>query len=150
VDSSARALDALQANAALNNVQQRMEVLEGDAFATLAALRSEGRHFDVVLVDPPAFIKRKKDSKAGTQAYARINQLAMRLLSKDGILVTSSCSWHLAEDSLQRLLLNNAVHLDRELSILERGRQGPDHPVQPAIPETAYLKTLICRQLPRR
>jgi 23S rRNA (cytosine1962-C5)-methyltransferase len=150
IDSSARALDSLQTNAALNDVSDRIQVIEADAFAALKELRNEGRQFDVVLVDPPAFIKRKKDIKTGTEAYSRINQLAMRLLAKDGILVSSSCSYHLQETALQQLLLKNAVHMDRELAILERGWQGPDHPVHPAIPEMVYLKTLFCRLLPRR
>jgi 23S rRNA (cytosine1962-C5)-methyltransferase len=102
----------------------------------------------VVVLDPPAFIKRKKDSKAGEQAYHRLNQLGMRVLKKDGILVSASCSHHMGESAFQKMLLQSSRHLDRNLQILERGHQGPDHPVHPAIPETAYLKTLFCRVLP--
>ncbi|MNP37566.1 Ribosomal RNA large subunit methyltransferase I [compost metagenome] len=72
----------------------------------------------------------------------------MRLLGKDGILVSASCSMHLPEDDLQNILLGSARHLDRHIQLLERGGQGPDHPVHPAIPETRYIKSLTCRILP--
>ena len=104
--------------------------------------------FDVVIADPPAFIKRKKDLKNGEAAYRRLNEAAMRLLNKDGILVSASCSMHLPEDDLQNILLTSARHLDRNIQLLERGAQGPDHPVHPAILETRYIKSLTCRLLP--
>jgi 23S rRNA (cytosine1962-C5)-methyltransferase len=72
----------------------------------------------------------------------------MQVLSKDGILVTASCSQHLSEMQFRKILLQSSRHLDRSLQILERGHQAPDHPVHPAIPETDYLKTLFCRVLP--
>ena len=88
------------------------------------------------------------EAKAGEQAYHRLNQLGMQVLAKDGILVTCSCSYHLREDRLQQISLQAARHLDRNLQLLERGHQGPDHPIHPAIPETEYLKALFCRVLP--
>lgn len=72
----------------------------------------------------------------------------MRLLTKDGILFSASCSMHLPEDDLQNILLTSARHLDRNIQLLERGSQGPDHPVHPAIPETRYIKSITCRLLP--
>lgn len=72
----------------------------------------------------------------------------MRLLTKDGILVSASCSMHLPEDDLQNILLTSARHLDRNIQLLERGSQGPDHPVHPAIQETRYIKSITCRLLP--
>ena len=148
VDASQPALDLAQAAAADNGVAERVGVMQGDAFEVLRGLREARERFDVVVVDPPAFIKRRKDSKAGEQAYHRINQLAMQLLERDGILVSCSCSHHLSRDGLQKILLQSARHLDRDLQLLERGHQGPDHPVHPAIPETEYLKALFCRVLP--
>jgi 23S rRNA (cytosine1962-C5)-methyltransferase len=148
VDASQPALELAQAAARDNGVADRFAVLAGDAFEVLRGLREQRERFDVVVVDPPAFIKRRKDSKAGEQAYHRINQLAMQLLQRDGILISSSCSHHLSMDGLQKLLLQSARHLDRDMQLLERGHQGPDHPVHPAIPETEYLKTLFCRVLP--
>jgi len=145
VDSSAKALDQVERNAALNGVGDKVQSIEGDAFEALKALRAEREQFDMVIVDPPAFIKRKKDVKKGVEAYRRLNQAAMQLLGKDGILVSASCSYHLQRDTLRDLLQQSARHLDRTLQILEQGHQGPDHPVHPAIPETDYIKCYINR-----
>ena len=148
VDASAFALDGVERNAALNGVAEKMTCVEGDAFEAMKELKNAEERFDVVITDPPAFIKRKKDLKNGEAAYRRLNEAAMRLLNKDGILVSASCSMHLPEDDLQNILLGSARHLDRNIQLLERGSQGPDHPVHPAIPETRYIKSLICRILP--
>jgi 23S rRNA (cytosine1962-C5)-methyltransferase len=148
VDASETALAQIHANAAASGVSARVATLQGDAFEALAELRSAQEKFDVVVLDPPAFIKRKKDAKAGEQAYYRLNQLGMQVLGRDGILVSSSCSHHLAESQFQKLLLHCSRHLDRHLQLLERGHQAPDHPVHPAIAETSYLKAMFCRVLP--
>lgn len=148
VDSSSSALDAVEANAALNGVSERVAGLQGDAFDAMRELRAGGERFDVVMVDPPAFIKRRKDLKEGTLAYRRLNQLALQLLTKDGILITSSCSHHMSRDSLLQVVQQAARHTDRSLQLLEQGQQGADHPVHPAIPETAYLKAFFLRVLP--
>ena len=148
IDSSAAALDQLEANAALNQVADKITTIEGDAFEALKALREDKQRFDVILLDPPAFIKRRKDVKHGLEAYRRINQLAMQLLSRDGVLVSASCSYHLERARLQEILLKTSRHLDRNLVLVEQGHQGPDHPVHPAIPETDYLKTFFCRVTP--
>ena len=148
VDSSAAALDQVAVNAALNGVGDRVQTRQGDAFVVLKALREARERFDVVIVDPPAFIKRRKDFKEGALAYRRLNEMAMQVLDRDGILVSCSCSQLLARETLAQTLLQGARHLDRNLVILEQGRQGPDHPVHPAIPETDYLKVILARVLP--
>ncbi len=148
VDASGFALDGVERNAALNGLSERVACVEGDVFAALKELKAAEERFDVVIADPPAFIKRKKDLKNGEAAYRRLNEQAMRLLNKDGILVSASCSMHLPEDDLQNILLTSARHLDRNIQLLERGAQGPDHPVHPAIAETRYIKSLTCRLLP--
>ena len=148
VDASEFALDGVERNAALNGLSEVVASLEGDVFEALRELKAAEERFDVVVADPPAFIKRRKDLKNGEAAYRRLNEQAMRLLNKDGILVSASCSMHLPEDDLQAILLGSARHLDRTLQLLERGGQGPDHPVHPAIPETRYIKSLTCRLLP--
>jgi 23S rRNA (cytosine1962-C5)-methyltransferase len=148
VDASAFALDGVERNAGLNGLTDKVACLEGDVFEALKQLKAAEERFDVVIVDPPAFIKRKKDLKNGEAAYRRLNEQAMRLLNKDGILISASCSMHLPEDDLQNILLTSARHLDRNMQLLERGSQGPDHPVHPAIPETRYIKSLTCRLLP--
>ncbi|WP_120994897.1 class I SAM-dependent rRNA methyltransferase [Stutzerimonas urumqiensis] len=148
VDASGFALDGVERNAALNGLAERMTCVEGDVFEALKELKAADERFDVVIADPPAFIKRKKDLKNGEAAYRRLNEQAMRLLNKDGMLVSASCSMHLPEDDLQNILLSSARHLDRNCQLIERGAQGPDHPVHPAIPETRYIKSLLCRVLP--
>lgn len=148
VDASSFALDGVERNAALNGLSAQVACIEGDVFAALKELKSSEERFDVVIADPPAFIKRKKDLKNGEAAYRRLNEAAMRLLNKDGILISASCSMHLPEDDLQNILLTSARHLDRNIQLLERGAQGPDHPVHPAIAETRYIKSLTCRLLP--
>ena len=148
VDASAHALEMVGVNAELNSVTEKMSGLQGDAFDVLKSLREDREKFDVVIVDPPAFVKRKKDFKQGREAYRRINEMAMQVLSKDGILVSGSCSHHMPRSELQRGMLQAARHLDRNMQILIQGYQGPDHPVHPAIPETEYLKAIFARVIP--
>ena len=148
VDSSALALEGAARNAARHGVAERVTTRAADAFELLRELRTAREKFDVVVLDPPALIKRRKDVKEGTQAYRRLNQMAMQVLARDGILVSCSCSYHLERDTLLDLLLRNSRHLDRFLQIVEEGHQGPDHPLHPAIPETGYLKALFARVLP--
>ena len=143
VDSSEPALAAAQRSAALSGVT--LETIKADAMDALKTLRQEGRQFDLVIVDPPALIKRKKDEEAGMAHYGALNRAAMHLLAADGVLVSCSCSHHLSEEQLQRVLLRESRQAGRRLQILERGEQGPDHPVHPAIPETRYLKAFYCR-----
>ena len=143
VDASQPALDLVRENAALNGVGERVSTRQGDAFEVLKAMAEAGERYDLVIIDPPAFIKRRKDSKAGLNAYQRINRLALRLLAEDGMLISASCSFHLSAEELRRVILQEGTRLGRRLRILEQHRQGPDHPGHPAIPETEYLKTFI-------
>ena len=145
VDSSQAALDQLQSNAQLNHCGDVVSVIKDDAFAALKNLHDEKQLFDVVILDPPAFIKRKKDHKQGLAAYQRANQLAMQLLSKDGLLLSASCSYHLKSPELCDIIAKSVRHLDRNAQIIEQGHQGPDHPLHPAIPETDYLKAFLLR-----
>lgn len=150
IDASGQALDWVEQNAALNGVEEKLHCWEGDAFQAMKQLKDSGEKFDVVVVDPPAFIPRRKDIKAGEQAYRRLNQLAMRLLNKDGLLVAGSCSMHLGDDRLPDMLRILGRELDREVMIQHVGSQGADHPVLPAIAETRYLKAVFARVLPTR
>lgn len=143
VDSSAAALGALEASAAANGLKPA--TIRSDAFEVLESLHAERRRFDVVVIDPPAFIKRKKDVPKGEAAYKRLNQLAMQLLDRDGILVSCSCSYHLSSEALIEAVQRAARHLNRFAQIVEVGAQSPDHPIHPAIPETRYLKTVFVR-----
>ncbi|RYU59944.1 class I SAM-dependent rRNA methyltransferase [Methylolobus aquaticus] len=144
VDSSGPALALARDNAALNSVEDRMRFIESDVFEFLRHAREDRRRYDLILLDPPALIKRKRDLKAGTEAYRRLNQLALQALNSGGVLVSASCSYHLSRASLSDMLRGLTRHLDRHAVFLWQGGQGPDHPVHPAIPETDYLKTIFC------
>jgi len=148
VDSSESALQRVAENAERNGLADRVARLQGDAFEVLRELRDQGQRFDTVLLDPPAFIKRRKDEKDGTQAYQRLNRLGIEILEPGGLLVTSSCSFHMGRDTFLRTVQQAGRRAGRSLQLLEAGQQGPDHPVHPAIQETAYLKTLFLRALP--
>ena len=143
VDASQAALEQTRSNAELNRVAERIETRQGDAFDVLKQLAAEERRYDMVILDPPAFIKRRKDQKQGEQAYRRLNSLGLEVLKNDGILITSSCSFHMEQNKLQNVVRQAAVRQNTQLRLLEIGQQRQDHPVHPAIPETAYLKTLF-------
>lgn len=147
LDSSAQALEGVEANAALNGLQERVTTVRGSAPETMAAMRTEGRHFDVVILDPPAFIQRKKDLKKGIAAYRRINELGLQLLNPGGLLVSGSCSMHLGRADLISAMQQAAVRAGCQLRVVEQGAQGPDHPIHPAIPETEYLKAVFALKL---
>lgn len=148
VDASAAAVETIAANAERNAVGERVRALRADAFDHLRALREARERFDVVILDPPAFIKRKKDAAEGRLAYRRLNELGMQVLARDGLLVTCSCSHHLPRAALLDGVQQGARHLDRQVQMLIALQQAPDHPVHPAIAETEYLKGFICRVLP--
>lgn len=143
LDSSAQALQGVAHNAVLNDVQDRVSSRRGSAAETMATMRDEGLQYDVVILDPPAFVQRRKDLKKGITAYRRINQLALQLLRPGGLLVSASCSMHLSRLDLIGAMQQAAVRAASELRIVEQYGQGPDHPVHPAIPETEYLKSVF-------
>jgi 23S rRNA (cytosine1962-C5)-methyltransferase len=142
-DSSDLALERAAANAERNGVG--VEYLRGEAFAVLERLQQQGRRFDVVIIDPPALIKRRKDVAAGQRQYERLNRLAFGVLETEGVLVSCSCSHHLEPAMLQRAILGAAKDSGRRVQILEKHAHGPDHPIHPAMPETEYLKAFFIR-----
>jgi 23S rRNA (cytosine1962-C5)-methyltransferase len=147
VDSSRAALDQVVENAVIQKVADRVTCRNGDARKVMKALLEEGAKFDVIVLDPPAFIKRKKDFKQGLNGYYQINELALRLVRPGGLLVSASCSMHLPAGQLLDLVQGAARHVDRRLQVTGFVGQAADHPVHPAIPETAYLKSWFLRVL---
>jgi 23S rRNA (cytosine1962-C5)-methyltransferase len=143
LDASAQAVAQIESNAALNGLSGRVSAQMGDAFEALREMRQQRRRFDVVIVDPPAFAKRRKDFQEARMAYRRINELAMRVLAEDGILVSCSCSFHMPRESFVDAVGHGALKLARDFRVLAHLGQSPDHPVLPAIPETAYLKGVV-------
>ena len=147
LDSSGPALEGVMENARLNNLEAVVRTSQGSAAETMAAMQADGQKFDVVILDPPAFVQRRKDLKKGIAAYRRINELGLRLLRPGGVLVSGSCSMHLSRADLIFAMQGAANRAGTQLQIIEQGAQGPDHPIHPAIPETEYLKAVFARKL---
>ncbi|MCX2980078.1 class I SAM-dependent rRNA methyltransferase [Halieaceae bacterium IMCC14734] len=148
VDSSAAALEAVAENARCNGVSDRVSVLQGQATVVMEQLIAAGERFDIVILDPPAFVQRRRDLGKGRKAYRRINELAMQLLQPGGLLVSASCSMQLELSDLLLELQSAARRTGHFVQVLETGHQGRDHPQHPAIPETAYLKAVFARVNP--
>ena len=148
VDASGAALELAADNAQLNRVDAKMQFIRNDVFEFLRQSREGHRRYDIIVLDPPALIKRKKDFKQGFEAYRRLNHLALQILAPHGILVSASCSHHLNRENLHEILRSSSRHIDRHLIFFAGGGQGPDHPIHPAIPETEYLKTFFCSVSP--
>lgn len=147
VDASEFALNYVQKNVELNDLsnkqKDKLHYLQGNAFEILKTLKSEGKTFDVIVLDPPALITKRKDHKQGLLAYQRANNLAVQLLNKNGLLVSASCSLHLKREELVQSISMAAAKNKREAQIIHHDHQGADHPIHPAIAETAYLKSVL-------
>jgi len=142
IDSSERALDHARRSAELNGVASRMTFLRSDVSEALRGMTGQPAPTAIV-VDPPAFVKRKKDLETGVVAYQRLNEQALGLLADGGILVTCSCSQHVDRDRFLRLVQKAAQRKNQLLRLIFEGGQSGDHPIHPAMPETRYLKTLM-------
>ena len=145
VDQSAAALELVQKNAELNGIKDKVETLEQDVFEWMKSDKFSKQQFDIVVLDPPALIKRRKDAKNGKNAYRQLNEFALKVVKPGGMLITSSCSFHMPADDLRTVLVQGARPLKKSLQIIAEGRQGLDHPVQASMPETSYLKTFYVR-----
>ena len=142
-DASAPALElALQA-AELNGLAERVATRRGDAFETMTALAAEGEKFGIVICDPPAFARSRKDAEAGLRAYGRMARLAAALVAPGGFLFVASCSYHAPLDAWTAQIAFGLHRARRESRILCTSGAGPDHPVHPQLPETAYLRAQL-------
>ena len=141
-DSSGPALVTARANAAANGIAN-IDFKEADIFQLLSNYASARRHFSMVVLDPPAFAKSRRNVESATTGYKEINLRALRLLPPGGILVTCSCSHHLGESALLELVAQASLDANRTLRVLERRTQSQDHPILLTVPETLYLKCLI-------
>jgi 23S rRNA (cytosine1962-C5)-methyltransferase len=141
-DSSGPALVTARANAAANGIAN-IDFKEADIFQLLTNYASARRHFSMVVLDPPAFAKSRRNLESATTGYKEINLRALRLLQPGGILVTCSCSHHLGEAALLELVAEASLDANRTLRVLERRTQSQDHPILLTVPETLYLKCLI-------
>jgi 23S rRNA (cytosine1962-C5)-methyltransferase len=143
VDISENAVALTRENAALNGFAAVVECETADAFERLRTLKSEGRSFGVVVLDPPAFVKSRKVLQEALKGYFTINRRAMELLQPGGYLITCSCSYHLEREIFRELLANVAQKARRLMRLIEVRSQAPDHPVLLAVPETEYLKCFV-------
>jgi 23S rRNA (cytosine1962-C5)-methyltransferase len=144
VDSSADALARGRANAERNGAAN-LQFVEANVFEDLRARERREERFDLVMLDPPALAKSRGDVPAARRGYKELNVRALRLLAPGGVLMTSSCSYHLDEASFEGLLREAAADADRDAVVLERRGQAADHPVRLGFPEGRYLKCFVLR-----
>ncbi len=140
VDRSAPALDLARRTAAENGLADRCRFLRGEVFEALGEFAAEGRTFDVVIADPPAFVKVRKDLKPGLRGYRKLVRLAAAATAPGGILCVASCSFHVDAPMLGEQIRRGLADARRSARILHLGGAGPDHPVHPHLAESAYLK----------
>ncbi|MBX2819982.1 MAG: class I SAM-dependent rRNA methyltransferase [Rhodothermaceae bacterium] len=143
IDSSSPALERVAHNAQRNGLQDSIVLDEADALERLGELVKAGEQYDLVILDPPAFAKSRRHIETATRAYQRLNISGMQLLSKEGILATSSCSQAIKEADFLKTLRYAAKKSNTSLNTLYRGYQPPDHPVLDSMPETHYLKFFL-------
>jgi 23S rRNA (cytosine1962-C5)-methyltransferase len=146
VDVSEDALARVQRNAALNGLSN-VTVQTANVFDLLRELSDRGERFDTVILDPPAFAKSRDAVEKARRGYKEINLRALSLLRAGGCLVTCSCSYHIRESDLEEILADAAVDAGATVTIVEKRRQGRDHPVVLGVPETYYLKCFVLRRL---
>jgi 23S rRNA (cytosine1962-C5)-methyltransferase len=146
LDSSRPALEVAEENEKLNHGQSRpaIEWIEANAFDFLKDYSAAGQQYDTIILDPPAFAKSKRNLETALRGYKELNLRAVKMLRPGGVLVTCSCSYHVSEQDFIQMLTAAAVDAGRALSLLEIRAQSKDHPIVLGIPETHYLKCLIC------
>jgi 23S rRNA (cytosine1962-C5)-methyltransferase len=145
MDSSERAILQAQSNAERNRLGSICRFIQEDVFEGLRRLHAAGERFDLVILDPPAFVKSRQKIKEAIRGYKEINRLAMMLLSPDGILITCSCSYLVTNEMFQEMLVSAAADAKRSFYITAWRTQGRDHPIVLGIPETQYLKCVLLR-----
>ncbi|MBL6455864.1 class I SAM-dependent rRNA methyltransferase [Belnapia sp. T6] len=143
LDRSAHALDLAMASAAENGLAARVTAERGEALEALERMGQSGTRFDMVVADPPAFAKTRKDQPAALRAYGKLARLAAALVAPSGFLFIASCSHHVAPGEFADAVIWGIGRTRREGRLLFQGGAGPDHPVHPLLPESAYLKAML-------
>src|SRR5690242_7207570 len=146
IDISADAVAAAKRNAQLNGFAN-VEFREANVFDALREFEAGGEKFDVIVLDPPAFAKNRASLKSAVRGYKEINLRALKLLQPGGVLITCTCSYHVAEDLFLEIVGEAAIDARRRVQIIEKRMQASDHPVLIGMPETWYLKCVIARVL---
>jgi 23S rRNA (cytosine1962-C5)-methyltransferase len=142
VDISRDALEHADANAQRNGLTN-IDWIEANAFDLLRQYDDDGRRFDVVVLDPPAFAKSRSALATAERGYKEINLRAMKILRPGGMLVTCSCSHHMPEARLLDIVADAANDAHRAVTVVERRTQSLDHPILLTVPETSYLKCVL-------
>jgi 23S rRNA (cytosine1962-C5)-methyltransferase len=151
VDASRPALEVAEQNERLNREKHRcgeIEWIEANAFDLLKDYATAGHQYDTIVLDPPAFAKTKRAIATALRGYKELNLRALKMLRPGGVLVTCSCSFHVSEAEFLEMLSSAAADSGRQLRIVEKRGASRDHPVLLNVPETAYLKCVICQVLP--
>jgi 23S rRNA (cytosine1962-C5)-methyltransferase len=146
IDISADAVAAAQRNAELNGMRN-VEFREANVFDALREMEAAGEKFDCIVLDPPAFAKNRASLKSALRGYKEINLRALKLLNAGGVLITCTCSYHVAEALFLEILAEAAIDSHRRVQVIEKRMQASDHPVLLGMPETYYLKCVIARVL---
>jgi 23S rRNA (cytosine1962-C5)-methyltransferase len=146
VDVSAEAVERTRRNVARNDLTN-VSVRDANVFDLLREMDDRGEVFDTVILDPPAFAKSKDAVEKARRGYKEINLRALKILAPGGCLVTCSCSQHVHEADLEQILTAAALDAGVTATIVEKRRQGRDHPVVLGVPETYYLKCFVLRRL---
>jgi 23S rRNA (cytosine1962-C5)-methyltransferase len=146
VDASRGALEVADRNLELNSsVSAKVEWIEADAFELLREYEANGERYDTIVLDPPAFAKSKRAAEGAIRGYKELNLRAMKMLSPGGTLVTCSCSHHVPLAEFTEVVAAAASDAGRRVQVLEIRGAAPDHPAVLTLPETSYLKCLVCR-----
>ncbi|RAI58638.1 class I SAM-dependent rRNA methyltransferase [Roseicella frigidaeris] len=143
LDRSAPALDLAMETARGNGLAERVEAQRGEALEALERMGAAGTRFDIVVADPPAFAKSRKDQPQALRGYGKLARLAAALVAPGGFLFIASCSHHVAPGDFADAVIWGLGRARREAKLLFQGGAGPDHPVHPQLPESAYLKALL-------
>ncbi len=145
VDSSALALSLATKAAQRNDVANLCVTVQGDAFEVMDRLRQDGKRYEVVLADPPAFVKTKKDIAAGMRGYLKVARMAAGLVEPGGLLFVASCSHHAIRPAFNKAVLEGVAKARREAVLLKQTGAAGDHPKHPALPQNEYLKGILLK-----
>jgi len=145
VDSSALALDLAMQAAKENGIEARCQILKSDAAEAMKQLAAEGKTYDIVIADPPAYVKSKKDIMAGLKGYEKVAALASVLVVPGGYFFTATCSHHAGRSAFNKAVLAGVALAGRKPEIIKQTGAGRDHPLHPHLPQGEYLKGLLLR-----
>jgi len=148
VEESAENIAAAMRNADCNELKVRW--IEQDVFQFLRAAEKAEAQYDLIVLDPPSFTKKRSGLRDALRGYRELHMRAFRLLSKDGLLATFSCSHHISDAAFLETVTGALVDARRSARRVRRFEQAPDHPILATIPETEYLRGFLFEMLPGR